>query len=101
MVGSLRTKPGLRRATTGQQLMCYHREDRIHAHIRLCWLALLLSASPRPPPATPGANLRHELDRLHLVILATPDGRVAQRSALTPGHKTILGALRLLEPPGY
>ena len=46
-------------------------------------------------------NLRHELDRMHLVTLATADGRVAQRSALTSGHKTILAALDLPEPPRY
>ena len=38
---------------------------------------------------------------MHLVTLATDDGRVAQRSALTSGHKTILAALDLPEPPRY
>lgn len=46
------------------------------------------------------AGLRHELDRMHLVTLATADGRVAQRSATT-GQKTILTALDLPEPPKY
>ncbi|MBX7435467.1 transposase, partial [Mycobacterium sp. Y57] len=46
-------------------------------------------------------NLRHELDRMHLVTLATAHGRVAQRSALTDHHKTILAALDLPEPPKY
>jgi hypothetical protein len=46
-------------------------------------------------------NLRHELDRMHLVTLATPHGRVAQRSALTTGHKTILTALDLPAPPHF
>ncbi|WP_406336785.1 hypothetical protein [Streptomyces sp. NBC_00203] len=33
----------------------YHRlEERIRAHVVLCWLALLLTASPRPPPAALG-----------------------------------------------
>jgi len=44
-------------------------------------------------------NLRHELDRMHLVTFATADGRVAQRSALTGDQKTILAALDLPEPP--
>jgi hypothetical protein len=44
---------------------------------------------------------RHELDRLALVTLATNHGRVAQRSALTPGHKRILAALDLPEPARY
>jgi hypothetical protein len=33
----------------------HYREDRIRAHIQLCWLALCSSGSPRPPLATPGA----------------------------------------------
>jgi hypothetical protein len=46
-------------------------------------------------------NLRHELDRMHLVTLATADGRVAQRSATTAGQQAILGALKLGEPPKF
>ncbi len=46
-------------------------------------------------------NARHELDRLHLVTLATDHGRVAQRTALTAGHKSILTALNLPEPARY
>ena len=38
---------------------------------------------------------------MHLITLATPDGRVAQRSAPTAGHKTILAALNLPEPPRF
>ena len=38
---------------------------------------------------------------MHLVALATADGRVAQRSATTSGPKTILAALDLPEPPKY
>ena len=34
-------------------------------------------------------------------LLATPDGHVAQRSTLTTGHKTILTALELPEPPRF
>jgi len=33
--------------------------------------------------------------------LATADGRVAQRSALTSDQKTILAAVNLPEPPKY
>jgi hypothetical protein len=46
-------------------------------------------------------NLRHELDRMHLVTLATADGRVAQRSVATPGQQAILHALDLPEPPKF
>ncbi len=73
-----------------------HREDRIHAHVQLCWLALLLIRVAETRIGETWRNLRHELDRMHL---ATADGRVAQRSALTGGQKTILAALDLPEPP--
>jgi hypothetical protein len=46
-------------------------------------------------------NTRHELDRIHLVTLSTADGHVAQRSATTPGQKTILTKLELPEPPRF
>ena len=38
---------------------------------------------------------------MHLITLATADGLVAQRSALTAGHKSILAALKLPEPPRF
>jgi hypothetical protein len=40
-------------------------------------------------------NVRQELDRMHLVTLATADGQVAQRSTTTAGQKTLLSALEL------
>jgi hypothetical protein len=79
----------------------HHREDRIRAHVQLCWLALLLIRVIENATGDTWRNLRHELDRMHLVTLATGDGRVAQRSMLTPGHKTILAALDLTEPPRF
>ncbi len=79
----------------------HHREDRIRAHIQLCWLALLLLRAIENTTGQTWRNLRHELDRLHLVTLATGEGRVAQRSALTGGQKTILTALNLPEPPRF
>ena len=85
----------------GLRPVYHHREDRIRAHVQLCWLALLLIRVAETRAGDTWRNLRHELDRMHLVTLATADGRVAQRSALTSGHKTILAALDLPEPPRY
>jgi len=79
----------------------HHREDRIRAHIQLCWLALLLLRVIENSTDQTWRNLRHELDRMHLVTLATGYGQVAQRSTLTPGQKTILTALELPEPPRF
>jgi hypothetical protein len=79
----------------------HHREDRIRAHIQLCWLALLLIRVAENATGDTWRNLRHELDRMHLVTLLTADGKVAQRSISTAGQKAILTALKLTEPAKY
>jgi hypothetical protein len=80
----------------------YHRrEDRIRAHVQLSWLALLLLRVAEIGAGDSWRNLRNELERMHLVTLQTADGRVAQRSELTPRHKEILRALELPEPPRF
>ena len=90
MKGALRLRP-----------VFHHREDRIRTHVQLCWLALLLIRVAENAAGDTWRNLHHELDRMHLVTLATSDGRVAQRSAATPGQQTIFGALDLREPPKF
>jgi Transposase DDE domain len=85
----------------GLRPVFHHREDRIRAHVQLCWLALLLIRVVENATGDTWRNVRHELDRLHLLTLATEHGRAAQRSALTTGHKSILAALSLPEPARY
>jgi Transposase DDE domain len=89
------------KSSLGLRPVYHHREDRIRAHVQLCWLALLLVRVAETAAGDTWRNLRHELDRMHLLTLATTDGRVAQRSATTSGQKTILNALDLPEPPRY
>lgn len=90
MKGALRLRP-----------VYHYREDRIRAHVQLCWLALLLIRVAETGTSDTWRNIRHELDRMHLVTLATADGRVAQRSVATPGQQAILHALDLREPPKF
>lgn len=85
----------------GLRPVFHYREDRIRAHVQLCWLALLLLRVVENATGDTWRNLRHELDRMHLVTLTTADGQVAQRSATTAGQKTILAALQLPEPPRF
>ena len=68
----------------------HYRGDRIRAHVQLCWLALLLIRVIETAACDTWRNIRHELDRMHLVTLATADGQVAQRSVATPGQQAIL-----------
>lgn len=56
----------------------HYREDRIRAHVQLCWLALLLIRVIENAACNTWRNIRHQLDRMHLVTLATADGQVAQ-----------------------
>src|SRR5579875_619719 len=79
----------------------HYREDRIRAHVQLCWLALLLIRVAENATGHTWRNLRHELDRMHLVTLATSGGQAAQRSLTTPGQHAILRALKLPEPPRF
>jgi len=80
----------------------YHRrEDRIEAHVQLCWLALLLLRAAETEAGDTWRNLRNQLDRMHLVTLATSEGTVSQRTELTPDQRRILGALSLPEPPRF
>jgi len=80
----------------------YHRrEDRIEAHVQLCWLALLLLRVAETETGETWRSLRNELDRMHLVTLKTSEGTVSQRTELTSGHRRILAALALPEPPRF
>ncbi|MDN5933175.1 MAG: transposase [Pseudonocardia sp.] len=89
------------KSSLGLRPVFHYREDRIRAHIQLCWLALLLTRVVENATGDTWRNLRHELDRMHLVTLASEHGTVAQRSVTTPGHKKILTALDLPEPPRF
>jgi hypothetical protein len=90
MKGALRLRPVFR-----------YRQDRIRAHARLCWLALLLIRVAETAAGDTWRNIRCELDRMHLVTLATAEGRAAQRSLTTPGQQAIPHALDLPGPPKF
>ena len=88
----LQGRPGLRP-------VFHPREDRIRAHIQLCWLALLLLRVIEIATGDTWRNVRRELDRMHVVTLATNAGQVAQRTTTTPGQQTLLCAFDLPESP--
>jgi hypothetical protein len=89
------------KSSLGLRPVHHRREDRIRCHVQLCWLALLLIRVVENTTTDTWRNTRHELDRMHLVTLATPNGRVAQRSQATPDQRSVLAALDLPEPPRY
>jgi len=78
----------------------YHRlEERIRAHIVICWLALLLIRICERQAQDTWRNLRRELERLHLVTLAGAAGQVQQTTRLTPEQRDILHRLQIEPPP--
>jgi hypothetical protein len=77
----------------------YHRrEDRIRAHVILCWLALLLIRIAENTTGTPWPTLRDELQRLQAVTYTGPAGTFRQTTELTKAQRDILAALRI-DPP--
>jgi hypothetical protein len=89
------------KSSLGLRPVHHRRPDRIRGHVQLCWLALLLIRVAENTTARTWRTLRHELDRMALVTLATAHGTVAQRSHTTPDQRAILGALDLPEPPKF
>jgi hypothetical protein len=83
----------------GLRPVFHHREDRIRAHVQLCWLALLLIRACENATGDTWRSVREELERMHLVTLESGEGRVVRRTQTTAGQRQILAALELPEPP--
>ena len=77
----------------------YHRlEDRIRAHILLCWLALLLARIVETRTNTTWPRARTELQRLHVGTFTGPAGTFRQTTQLTKPQRDLYAALAL-DPP--
>ncbi len=62
----------------------YHRlEERIRAHVLLCWLALLLVRVAENATGKTWPVMRRELDRIHLGAFTGPAGNFRQRTELS------------------
>ena len=77
----------------------HHLEDRIRAHVTLCWLALLLIRITETSTGQTWNQLRTELQRIHLGTFTGDHGTFTHRTQLTAGHQRIFKALDLAEPP--
>jgi len=74
----------------------YHRlEDRIRAHVLLCWLALVLIRITETTTGQTWNTLATELRRLHVITYSGPTGTFAQRTELTEAQRDIYTALEL------
>jgi len=77
----------------------HRKEDRIRAHVLLCWLALLLIRIAETQTADTWRNLRDELQRMHVGTFAGHAGHSRQRTELTAQQQAILRALGVEQPP--
>jgi Transposase DDE domain len=77
----------------------YHRlEERIRAHVLLCWLALLLVRIVETTTGATWPTLAAELHRLQVITFTGPDGTFRQRTELTKPQRDIYAKLGL-DPP--
>ncbi len=80
----------------------YHRlDDRIRAHVLLCWLALLLIRVAENETEMTWRHIRNELSPLTVGYHRTRSGEVAQTSPLTDGQKEIFAKLDVKPPARY
>jgi hypothetical protein len=77
----------------------YHRlEERIRAHVILCWLALLLVRVAETTTDATWHQLCEHLDELHLGTFTGPAGTYRQRTELTKPQRDIFAKLGLTPP---
>jgi hypothetical protein len=77
----------------------YHRrEDRIRAHVLLCWLALLLIRIAETTSGQTWNTIRTELQRVHAVTFTGPHGTFRQSTEPTKTQHDLLTALGVEAP---
>jgi hypothetical protein len=86
--------------TTLELRPVFHRlEHRIHAHVIVCWLALLLIRIAERASGQSWRRIATELQRLHLVTLQGTAGAIQQTTQPTDTQRAILDALEITPPP--
>ncbi len=77
----------------------YHRrEERIRAHVQLCWLALLLIRVAETTTGQTWPVMRRELDRLHAITYTGPTGTFRQTTEPTKPQIDLYAQLDLPRP---
>jgi hypothetical protein len=78
----------------------YHRlDERIRAHVLLCWLALLLIRVGERRTGTTWRIIRNELGRIHQVTLAGPAGRLQQTTRISDTQAKLFKDCGVTMPP--
>ncbi len=85
--------------TTLELRPVYHRlEERIRAHVILCWLALLLVRIVETTTGDTWSRLREDLQELHVGTFEGPAGTFRQRTELSTAQRDILTKLDIDAP---
>ena len=66
--------------------------------ILICWMALLLVRVAETRVGDTWRKIRAQLERIRIVEIETPDGRVVQRTEISPAQRGILTSLDIPEP---
>lgn len=77
----------------------HRKEERIRAHVLLCWLALLLIRVAETSCGGTWPTLRRELERLHVGTFEGSAGTFRKRAQTTAQQRTVFGRLKVPEPP--
>ena len=86
--------------TTLELRPVYHRlDERIRAHVVLCWLALLLVRVAELRTGKTWPVIRDRLQRMHLGEFIVGNSKVLRRTETTDEQASILDAMRVCEPP--
>jgi hypothetical protein len=88
------------RGLIGEKLRpVYHRlEERIRAHVILCWLALLLIRVAENHTGQTWPAMRRELQRIVIGTFTGPVGTFRQRTDITKTTRDLLTALKSTPP---
>jgi hypothetical protein len=77
----------------------YHRlEERIRAHVILCWLALLLVRVAENQAGQTWPAMRRELQRIHIGTFTGPAGTFRQRTDIPKTTRDLLATLKIDVP---
>ncbi|PWR13596.1 IS1634 family transposase [Micromonospora sicca] len=77
----------------------HRREDRIRAHILLCWLGLLLIRVAETTTGHTWSKIRADAERLHVGVFTGAAGTFCQRTELSQPQKALFAKLKITEPP--
>jgi transposase len=88
--------------STFELRLVYHRlEDRIRAHVLLCYLAMLLVRVTEHETGETWLRIRQELEKMHLGYFEHKKGFVCQRKELTNRQISYFKMLKKKESPRF